>query len=518
MTQASGTETAATPGQPTSLLAAFRQRAGSDPGAAFVSTLDGARWTYGQVSEQVGALAEAVRSAPYSPVIGAYGGNNPAGVIMLLAAWQAGRCLACCGRQMPADAARPLFEMAGCATVLAEDVAPFEGAPWRTIPSRSRAMSGESPHAAVPADPAGIAEGACICFTSGTTGKPKAVTMTHRHLVEQAARLTAAPGKPGGWRPQVGTGRPVVSFSPFGHNGFQSWLGMALWLGRGLVLVDKFSVDAAVEAVARFAPPTLTLTPTMIQMLATASGQVELPGVKSVTSSTAPLAPDVKELFSARFGIPVLQAYGMTEFGNVAKEHLADVLAGRQPRGSVGRVSPGREVLIVGDDGTALGPDEEGKLLVRATGRAAPPGEVPVGPDGWFDTGDRGALTGDGILIVSGRTSDRIIVGGFNVVPAEVELEIRASGLVIDAVVVGLPDDRLGEVPVAGVVWKGDDQQAGLLAGLRDKVAHYKLPRHFFSLTEIPRTPYGKIDRKKAAELARNSLGAETNGPSDARR
>jgi acyl-CoA synthetase (AMP-forming)/AMP-acid ligase II len=143
---------------------------------------------------------------------------------------------------------------------------------------------------------------------------------------------------------------------------------------------------------------------------------------------------------------------------------------------------------------------------------------VAVGPDGWFDTGDRGALTSDGILIVSGRTSDRIIVGGFNVVPAEVELEIRASGLVIDAVVVGLPDDRLGEVPVAGVVWKGDDQRGDLLAALRDKLAHYKLPREFFTLPEIPRTPYGKVDRKRAAELARTLLGFETVRPSDARR
>ncbi|MGD0699300.1 MAG: class I adenylate-forming enzyme family protein [Trebonia sp.] len=511
-------ERAASPGQPASLLAAFRERAESDSEATFVSALDGGQWSYGQIAGHVDLLAEAIGIAPFSPVIGAYGGNNAMSVIALLAAWQAGRCLACCGRQVPADAARPLFELAGCATVLAEDVAPFAGGPWQALPTGSTAPSGETAHAAGSAGPVGSGEFACICFTSGTTGKPKAVTMTHRHLVEQAVRLTAAPGKPGGWRPRVGVGRPVVSFSPFGHNGFQSWLGMALWLGRGLVLIDKFSVDAAVAAVARFAPPTLTLTPTMIQMLATAPGQVELPGVKSVTSSTAPLAPDIKELFSARFGIPILQAYGMTEFGNVAKEHLADVLAGRQPRGSVGRVSPGREVRIVGDDGAPLGPGEEGKLLVRATGRAAPPGDVAVGPDGWFDTGDRGALTSDGILIVSGRTSDRIIVGGFNVVPAEVELEIRGSGLVIDAVVVGLPDDRLGEVPVAGVVWKGDDRQADLLAGLRHTVAHYKLPRRFFSLTEIPRTPYGKVDRKKAAELARTLLGAETIRSSDARR
>lgn len=519
---AAGTVSPEQPEHFDSLLAAFRERVRTDPGELFVSTLDGGAWTYAQLSEQVDALARAIGGAAPSPVIGAYGGNTPATLIALLAAWQAGRCLACCGRQVPVDAARPLFEIAGCGSVLAEDVSAFDGGPWQTvpIPAARPAPGGSVPPAAGPgpADPASTGEYACICFTSGTTGKPKAITMTHRHIVEHVARMTAVPGRRSAFRPRVSPGRPVISFSPFGHNGFHSWLGLALWLGRGLVLVDKFSVDAAVTAVERFSPPTLTLTPTMIQMLAAAPGDVQLPGVKSVTSSAAQLAPDAKDQFTERFGIPVLQSYGMTEFGNVAREQLEDVLAGRQPRGSVGRVSPGREVRIVGDDGAVLGPEEDGRILVRATGRAAPPGEVALGPDGWFDTGDRGALTSDGLLVISGRSTDRIIVGGFNVAPAEVETEIRVSGLVIDAVVVGVPDARLGEVPVAGVVWKDRDQRDELLATLRDKLAHYKVPREYFSLTEIPRTPYGKVDRGRAAELARTRLGREPNGAADGQR
>jgi long-chain acyl-CoA synthetase len=520
-TQPGGDLGAASPGQfehVDSLLAAFRERVRTDPGALFVSTLDAGAWTYEQLSEQVDALAWAIGGAAPSPVIGAYGGNTPATLIALLAAWRAGRCLACCGMQVPVDAARPLFEIAVCGTILAQDVRPFDGGPWQTVPIPAVLPAPGGSVALAAPNPATIDEDACICFTSGTTGKPKAITMTHRHIVEHVARMTAIPGRRSAFRPRVSPGRPVISFSPFGHNGFHSWLGLALWLGRGLVLVDKFSVDAAVTAVARFSPPTLTLTPTMIQMLAAAQGAVELPGVKSVTSSAAQLAPDVKDQFTARFGIPVLQSYGMTEFGNVAREQLEDVLAGRQPRGSVGRVSPGREVRIVGDGGAVLGPDEDGRILVRATGRAAPPAEVALAPDGWFDTGDRGALTSDGILIISGRSSDRIIVGGFNVAPAEVETEIRVSGLVIDAVVVGFPDARLGEVPVAGVVWKEGNQRDELLATLRDRLAHYKVPREYFSLTEIPRTPYGKVDRRRAAELARTRLSQEPDGAADDQR
>ena len=203
--------------------------------------------------------------------------------------------------------------------------------------------------------------------------------------------MAAVPGREEGFRSRVRPGKPLISFSPFGHSGFFSWLGFALWLGRGLVLVDKFSVDAACEVVKQFSPHTLALTPTMIQMLATAGGEVDLSSVKYVTSSTAPLAPDVKESFTARFGVPILQAYGMTELGNVAKEQLQDVLEGRQPRGSVGRISPGREVRIVDDDGNAVAQGAEGNILVRPVGKV--PSGVKVDDDGWFDTGDRGALT-----------------------------------------------------------------------------------------------------------------------------
>jgi long-chain acyl-CoA synthetase len=480
----------------------------------FLSTLDGTTWTYLQVSNAVDSLAVLIEASPHVPMIGAYGGNDPLSIVALLAAWTSGLCLACCGRQTPAEATWPLFEMERCASVLAREPAHFEGGPWHAVqltgsPDSGVASAGSGEgKPGHPSRPVDVNALACVCFTSGTTGKPKAITLTHRHLVEQVGRMAAVPGRKGGFRPGIKAGRPLISFSPFGHSGFFSWLGFALWLGRGIVLVDKFSVDAAVEAVKQYSPATLALTPTMIQMLATADGDVALPGVQYVTSSTAPLAPDVKEKFSARFGIPILQAYGMTELGNVAKEHLEDVLEGRQPRGSVGRISPGREVKIIDDDGNEVPQGNEGNLLVRAAGKV--PSGVKVDSGGWFDTGDRGALTLDGILTITGRSTDRIIVGGFNVSPAEVESELRGSDLVSDAIVVAISDDRLGEVPVAGIVWSGEAQTDKLLRSLRgNNLAHYKLPRKVFTLEEVPRTAYGKVDRKKATEMARLLLEVE---------
>jgi acyl-CoA synthetase (AMP-forming)/AMP-acid ligase II len=131
---------------------------------------------------------------------------------------------------------------------------------------------------------------------------------------------------------------------------------------------------------------------------------------------------------------------------------------------------------------------------------------VPVDADGFFATGDIGRLD-DGILYITGRAQEKIIVGGFNVYPAEVEDAARRSRLVKDAVVVGVADDRLGERPVAGVVWAGEPDPGALLAELRAGLAAYKVPREVFALDAVPLTPRDKVDRRRAAELARAALG-----------
>ena len=154
-------------------------------------------------------------------------------------------------------------------------------------------------------------------------------------------------------------------------------------------------------------------------------------------------------------------------------------------------------------------PDGEGEILVRSAEASKEfiGGEpVPVDADGWFATGDVGRID-DGILYITGRLQEKIIVGGFNVYPAEVEDVARRSSLVRDAVVVALPDERLGELPVAGIVWDGVPDEALLLEEMRADLAPYKVPRALFSLDAVPLTPRDKIDRRRATELARAALG-----------
>ena len=286
-----------------------------------------------------------------------------------------------------------------------------------------------------------------------------------------------------------------------------SRIGFRMWIGRPTLIVPRFTVAAVRALLARFDMDALQLTPTMIHMLATTDLPLDLQGVKYVTSGTAPLSIDTRERFEERYGVPVMQAYGMSEVGAVAQERYDDVVAGRRGPGSVGRIAAGVEVKIrhLDDDR----PAGEGEILVRtdeATSEFIGGERVPVDEDGWFATGDVGRMHDD-ILYITGRVQEKIIVGGFNVYPAEVEDVARRSALVSDAVVVGLPDERLGEIPVAGIVWTGARDDAALLEEMRGELAHYKVPRALFSLERVPLTPRDKVDRKLAAEIARAELG-----------
>ena len=301
---------------------------------------------------------------------------------------------------------------------------------------------------------------------------------------------------------------PGVVFNPFGHMAGYSRIGFRMWIGRPTVIVPRFTVPAVRALLARFDMDALQLTPTMIHMLATTDVPLDLKGVKYATSGTAPLSIDTRERFEERYGVPVMQAYGLSEVGAVATERYDDVVAGRRGPGSVGRIAAGVEVRIrhLDDDR----PSGEGEILVRtdeATSEFIGGERVPVDGDGWFATGDVGRMDDD-ILYITGHVQEKIIVGGFNVYPAEVEDVARRSALVSDAVVVGLPDERLGEVPVAGIVWAGAHDDAALLAEMRSDLAHYKVPRALFPLERVPLTPRDKVDRTRATEIARAELSA----------
>ena len=354
---------------------------------------------------------------------------------------------------------------------------------------------------------------ALVLLTSGSTGVPKGVLLTHANgwanlqaTVSAFRRDTRVGPLPDAPKP------PNMIANPVSHTAGVVRLLFALYVGRGVVLLRKFDPFAAKAAIDRHGIDNLTINPTMLRMLLEQlPAESDLGAVRYVSSGTAPLPAALREAFEARFDVPVLQAYGQTEaFGGVAIESVQDVLAGRRRPGSVGRPLPGVEVRIVAGDGDAPAA-EEGEIWVRT--RAATTGYVgdaaasPVDADGWLHTGDLGALDADGYLSITGRLKNIIICGGFNVVPEEVEAALVADERVRDAAVVGLPDERLGEIPIAVVEGEGD--AADILDDVASRLAPYKRPRRLLLVDELPRVPNGKVDLRAIAAYAAVASASE---------
>ena len=505
--------------EPSSLAEIAILRLRRDPAAPFLLSIDQREpypvtsRSYASIAGRSARLASRLAGAGVSvgSRVGCYMGNGPCWIVASLATWWAGGEVAAVGTLLPGPEAARLFELAGVDTVIALDSAPELPGPFRIIAVDDEGMVAGGPDEPVDdvefpiPDPAAVAG---IFFTSGTTGRSKGITYTHSDFVVAAQRIAGGYARNVAYRPDPAPEHlaPGVIFNPFGHTAGFVRLAFRMWIGRSSLLVPKFSVPAVKALFSRFEFDSLQLTPTMIHMLASSEEPIDLSAVKYVTSGTAPLSVATREMFESRFGVPVMQAYGMTEVGTVSQERLEDVLAGRRGPGSVGRLATGVELRIrhLDDDR----PEGEGEILVR-TGEL--PTEfvggqkVPVDAEGWFATGDVGRYD-DGILYITGRAEEKIIVGGFNVYPAEVEETLRRSRLVRDAVVVGVPDDRLGERPVAGVVWAGTPDEDGLLSEARLGLAHYKVPRSVFGLDHVPLTPRDKVDRRQALQLALAAL------------
>ncbi len=503
--------------EPVSLAEIAARRTERHSDAEFILTIDESDpdricgRTYGDVERRAAIMVQALFDAGVShgERVGCYLPNTPCWVVASLAAWWAGTSIAAVGTLLPAAEARRIFEMAEVSHVITTaDAGQLAGFDVISIDEEGLLIGAGAAPKEFKVMP-GATDLAAIFFTSGTTGRPKGIPHTHGDLVTAAKRIASGYARNTGYRPDPAPSHlaPGIVINPFGHTAGFVRLAFRMWIGRPTVLIPKFSVSAMAGYLRHYRPDSLQLTPTMVHMLATTDQDIDLSSAQYVTTSTAPLSTPTRELFEARFGVPVMQAYGMTEVGTVSQERLEDVRAGRRGPGSVGRPASGVEIKIraTGTDGLA---DDEGEILVRAkdmptefVGGSA----VPVDEEGWFATGDIGRMD-DGILYITGRAQEKIIVGGLNVYPAEVEDAMKRSHLVADAVVVGLADARLGERPVAGVVWSGEEDEASLTQELRQALAAYKVPRQLFTMEAVPLTARDKVDRKRALQAAREAL------------
>jgi acyl-CoA synthetase (AMP-forming)/AMP-acid ligase II len=501
------------------LLELFHIRVERDGGQPFLVDPDGTSFTYADLSTAAHRLGDHLQHAGVrrGDTVGLYLWNEPAWFVAVLACWSVGGVAALCGAVSPTSEAERRFDLVGPKVVIASTDAPaIQGWPTLRVAPDGEVVDATPPPPSIGHDIAPAPEDhACIFFTSGTTGDAKALVKSHASLLAAAQRTAGAYASSPSFRPRVAppSKPPALSFHPFGHVASFGRVMFRLYVGRSVIMLRKFDTKAVGALVERHRIDTLQLTPAMVHMLAFDDGELDLSSLRYVTSGTAPLAVATRDAFEARYGVPVLQAFGSTEGGVMALERYDDVVAGRRGHGSVGRITSDSEWRIVDEAGRDVAPGSEGEILGRPKQQTLITAEgestLPLDADGWYHTGDVGRVDEHGILYITGRIKEMLIVGGFNVFPTEIEDALRQIDSIRDVIVVPVADDRLGEVPAAGIVWEPSAHsrsEAELATEALDRVradlASYKVPRRWFTLPSLPLTSMGKPDRRAAAAEA----------------
>jgi fatty-acyl-CoA synthase len=361
---------------------------------------------------------------------------------------------------------------------------------------------------------------AVLMTTSGTTGVPKAAALTSRGLLSSLGRLVLAPvGQ------QVGIRRDrdrALAVLPLTHVMGLSVLLGTLCAGIPLIRRGQFDADEVLDLLEQRRPNVVVAVPTMYADLERAgAADRDLSSVQLWVSSADVLPADRARRFQ-RYGAAArvggrgigsslfVDIYGMVELsGGAAIRVFPPSPVGTLPAPSFAVRLPGMRVRAVDEDGAPVGFGTVGELQFRGAGvLRGYEGRDDVGPDahGWFPTGDQGRVWPGGVFQFAGRGRDRLKVGGFSVFPAEVEQELRPAEGVVDVALVGVPDDRLGDRPVAVVVGGPDFSRDAFLEWSREAVAGYRRPTDVIEVDELPRGPNGKIDRAAATELAATEL------------
>jgi long-chain acyl-CoA synthetase len=354
------------------------------------------------------------------------------------------------------------------------------------------------------ADPAsgppasGGTDTAVILYTSGTTGRPKGAELTHANLLSNALTCSTEVLP-------IGPDTVALVALPLFHAFGQTVLHNAvLAVGGSVVLQPRWDPAAAAALVRRHGVTLFGGVPAMYRTLLARppENDADLASLRVCVAGGAPLPPALAAEFERRTGTVILEGYGLSETGPVVAFRVPDGPGGL---GSVGAPLPGVEVRLVDDTGAVVEAlDVPGEIWVRGPNvmkgyRGDPDATAAVLVGGWFRTGDVGARDADGAYRIVGRTKEMIIRSGYKVYPREVEDVLAAHPAVLEAAVLGVPDERRGEEVVAFVsLAPGAQASPGDLVGhCRERLAAYKYPRRIEVRENLPHGPTGKVLKRE---------------------
>ena len=341
-------------------------------------------------------------------------------------------------------------------------------------------------------------------YSSGTTGLPKGVMLTHRNLVANLCQCEGMENFEGFVDSDV-----TMAFLPFFHiYGMVVIMMLGLAAGGTIVMMPRFDLQEFLGLVQKYRVTILPLVPPVVLGLVKhpAVAQFDLSSVRLVFSGAAPLGEEMARELARKLKCPVVQGYGMTEASPVT--HLSPTRNAPMKPGSAGCVVPNTEVKIVDIvTGEEVSQGKDGELLIRGPqimkGYLNQPGETAACLDreGWYHTGDVGYVDGDGFFFIVDRTKELIKYKGMQVAPAELEALLVTHPAVLDAAVVRRADEEAGEVPKAFVVLKPDDASRAtpaedIMGWVGERVAPHKRIRHLEFIDQIPKSASGKILRR----------------------
>jgi len=371
--------------------------------------------------------------------------------------------------------------------------------------SFSELLVASAPPPAAAIDPGDVV---ALPYSSGTTGLPKGVMLTHGNLVANIAQSAAA-------LPMEGADT-VIAVLPFFHiYGLQVILNGGLHAGATLVVLPRFELENFLRAIQEHRATWAFVVPPIALALARhpAVDGFDLSSLRQVLSGAAPLSADLARAVTRRLGCRMLQGYGMTETSPVTHTNSGPSIETKP--GSVGALVSNTEGRIIDPaSGRELAAGEQGEICVRGPqimkgylGRPEATAAM-IDADGWLHTGDIGYADDEGDFFVVDRLKELIKYKGCPVAPAELEALLLTHPAVADVAVIPSPDDEAGEVPKAFVVTRGQVTPEELMAFVAQRVAPTKRVRRVEMIDQIPKSPSGKILRRVLVDRERNRTGA----------
>ena len=375
-------------------------------------------------------------------------------------------------------------------------------------------LSGRESAAPAEADESGSEHVALVLYTSGTTSRPKMVPLTLRNLWASANHIAAA-------LELTGEDRCLNVMPLFHIHGLVGAVLSSVQAGSSVVCTSGFDPEKFFTWLKQCRPTWYTAVPTMHQaILSRAEDHLETvrrSRLRFIRSSSAALPVRLMKELEARFGVPVIEAYGMTEAAHqIASNPLPP---GKRKPGSVG-VAAGPEVAVMDEAGGLLAPGERGEIVLRGPNVAHgydDSGAAGAFTNGWFRTGDQGYMDADRYLFITGRLKEMVNKGGEKISPHEVEEALLNHPGIVQAAVFAVPHPTLGEDVAAAVVVRDKTQttEAAIRENLSGRLAEFKIPSRILIVDEIPESAPGKIRRAELAEALTRPPAGQFVAPKD---